>query len=174
MINRQINNTCDKAIVAFSKGDSNALSVIYDCMARMIFSVAYAVTGNYQDAEDVLQDTMIEITTYAHTYQSGTNAKAWILAMTRHLSIDVVRKKKAAFSADDSEIAETPVTEPGFSEIETLDMLRILDEEEKQLVIFRLYTELPYKQIAEIMKISVAAAQKQYQRAIKKLQSHYL
>ncbi len=138
----------------------------------MIFSVAYAITENYQDAEDVLQDTMIEITTYADTYRSGSNAKAWILAMARHLSIDIVRGRKRAQSLDNPVCADIPETERGFSNIETLEMLKVLDDEERQIIIFRLYTGLSYNNIAKIVGISVASAQKKYQRAIKKLKTY--
>ncbi len=161
-----INKTCDKAIYEYSKGNKQALSVIYDCMARMVFSVAYAIVGNYQDAEDVLQETMIEITKYAHTYRKGSNAKAWIMAITRHLSIDIIRKRKSVIPLEDTERSDS---EPDFSQIEVLDMLNTLDEQERQLIVFRLYTKMPYKEISDMMRISVASAQKKYQRAVRKL-----
>ena len=149
----QVNKTCDKAIVALSEGDKDALSDIFDCMARMIFSVAYGITGNYQDAENVLQETMIEISKYAHKYRRGSNAKAWILTMARHCSIDIVRKRKPIVSIE--ETMNMPDSKPDFTWIEVLDMLKTLDEEEKQCVIFRLYSKMPYKEIAEMMKVSV-------------------
>lgn len=173
MRDKQINVTCDKAIVEFSKGDKDALSVIYDCMARMIFSVAYGITGNYQDAENVLQDTMIEITRYAHTYRSGSNAKAWILTMARHRSIDVVRKRKPVISIEDAEMVDISETKSDLSRLEVLDMLSKLGEEEKQCLILRLYAEMPYKDISDMMGISVASAQKKYQRAVRKLKNYY-
>ncbi|MDD4494264.1 MAG: RNA polymerase sigma factor [Eubacteriales bacterium] len=173
MQDNKINKSCDRAIIEFSNGDRNALSVLYDCMARMIFSVAYAITGNYCDAEDVLQNTMIEITRYANTYRSGSNAKAWILTMARHLSIDTVRKRKFTAFIDDKEIAELPDSGTEFSQLEVIDMLSILDEDERQLVMYRLYVKLPYREISSIMDISIAASQKRFQRAIKKLKSYY-
>lgn len=174
MQEKQINLTCDRAIIEFTKGEKDALSVIYDCMARLIFSVAYAITGNYQDAENALQDTIIEITKYAHTYRGGSNAKAWILAMARHCSIDIVRKRKSVVSMEDTETMGIPETESDLSRLEVLDMLSILDEEEKQCLILRLYAKMPHKEIADIMKISVASAQKKYQRAVRKLKDYYL
>ncbi|HCS75169.1 MAG TPA: hypothetical protein DIW17_15005 [Clostridiales bacterium] len=161
---------CDKAIVALSKGDKDALSDIFDCMARMIFSVAYGITGNYQDAENVLQETMIEISKYAHKYRRGSNAKAWILAMARHCSIDIVRKRKPLVSIE--ETMNLADSKPDFTWMEVMDMLSILGEEEKQCIIFRLYAKMPYREIAEVMNISVASAQKKYQRAIKKLKDY--
>lgn len=176
MQNRKINKTCDKAIIELSKGDKNALSIIYDCMARMIFTVAYTIVNNYQDAEDVLQDTLIEITKYAHAYQKGSNAKAWILTMTRHLSIDIVRKRKSTLCIDDIEINEpSMLTEnPEILSLEVFDMLNRLDEDERQIIIFRIYSQMPYKKISQIMNITIASAQKKYQRTIKKLKTEYL
>lgn len=136
--------------------------------------MAYAITENVQDAEDVLQETMIEISTYAGTYRNGSNAKAWVLAIARHLSIDVVRNRRSAYSLDDPDCGDIPETERGFSQVETLEMLKVLDDDERQLILFRLYTGLPYQKIAEMMGISVASAQKKYQRAIKKLRDNYL
>ena len=173
MGDRLINQTCDRAIVDFLRGDRDALAIIYDCMARMILSVSYAITENYQDAEDVLQETMIEITKYAHTYRRGSNAKAWILAMIRHLSIDIVRKRKSIVSNDALEMVSNPETHSDLSQIEVLDMLKTLDDEKRQIIVLRLYTELPYKEIASIMGISVVAAQKKYQRAIRELKDYF-
>lgn len=174
MFGNSANRICDKAIVEFSSGDNDSLSIIYDCMARLIFSSAYAIVGNYQDAEDVLQDTMIEITKYAHTYQKGSNARAWILSMTRHLSIDIVRKRKPSLPIDEEFLKnEFLVSKDEFSNLDVHDILNILDEDERQLVIFRLYSKIPYKEISKIMDISVSSLQKRYQRAIKKLKNNY-
>jgi len=171
---KQINKACDRAITELAMGDTNALSIIYDCMARMIFSVAYGITGNYQDAENVLQETMIEIVKYAHSYRSGSNARAWILAIARHCSVDIVRKRKLSVPIDDTGSVDLPLYRPDLSKLEVLDMLRILNSEERQCIILRLYAEMSHKEIASIMNISVASAQKKYQRAVRKLKDFYI
>ena len=164
---RKIIHICDKAIIAYAKGDSDALSVIYDCMAKMIMATALAITDSREDAEDVLQDTMIGVARFAGSYKKGTNAKAWILAIARNRALDVVRKRSRNLTLEEAD--EQPQPEKGFAGFEAMDMLKILDETERQLILFRLYTGLSYKEISAIMEISVAAAQKRYQRAIAKL-----
>ncbi len=61
MEQRKITHICDRAVAAYAKGDSEALSLIYDCMAKMIMATALAITDNMEDAKDVLQDTMIGV-----------------------------------------------------------------------------------------------------------------
>ena len=173
MRTQNINKVCDKAMIAFLKGDKGALGVIYDCMAKLIYSTAYGITGSVQDAEDVLQNTMIEISKYAHTYKAGSNPKAWMLTIAHHCSIDVIRKRKPDIPIEDSKLPETSGTQPDFSQIEVLELLSLLDPEERRILIYRLYTGLPYKQIASVMGISVTSAQKKYQRSVKKLKACY-
>ncbi len=173
MLFNDVNNICDKAIIEFSKGNHDSLSTIYDCMARIIFSSAYAIVRNYQDTEDVLQDTMIQIAKYAHTYQKGSNAKAWILSMTRHLSIDILRKRKNSLPIDDEFLENNMQIDDEYSHLDVHDILDMLDEEERQIIIFRLYAKLPYKEISKMMNINVSSLHKKYQRAIKKLKNNY-
>lgn len=164
---------CGKAIVEIAEGNKAALSVIYDQMARLIFSVSYAITGNYADAEDVLQETMIEIVRYSAAYKIGSNAQAWILTMARHIAVDIVRKKKTAVSIEDTKMEKLSAGTSAAYRMEVFDMLSILDKEEKQLIIYRLYAGFSYFEIAHIMDITVYAAQKRYQRTIKKLKKFY-
>ncbi|MCL2633442.1 MAG: RNA polymerase sigma factor [Oscillospiraceae bacterium] len=161
----------EKAVIALSRGDDDALSIIYDKAARLIFSTAYAIVGNYQDAEDVLQDTFVEIMNYAPSY-SGGNAKAWILTMSRHIAIDVIRKRKATVSFD-KQLDENIAINDDYTHLEVFDMLGRLDETERQIIIYRIYAKLPYKNIADVMGISVSSAQKKYQRALQKLKENY-
>lgn len=162
---------CEKALIALAKGDKKALSDIYDSMARSIFSLAYTLLGNYHDAEDVLQSTMIDVAGSAHTY-SGGNACAWILSAARHNALDLLRKRKSDISLDGDEVRELADGEENFSPVETLDMLSVLDEDEKQIIFLRLQEKAPYAEIAEIMNTSVFAAQKKYQRALAKLKKY--
>ena len=164
---------CEKAIFSLAEGDVGALSVIYDNMSRKIFALAYTITGNYFDAEDALQNTMIDITRSCHGYKGG-KPTAWVMTLARHNAIDIVRKRKP-----ESEVALEDVCETcrsgetsEFSMVETMDMLNILEEDEKQIVLMRLYSEMPYREISAVMGIKVFAAQKKYQRAISKLKKY--
>ena len=172
MTQNKVNIVCEEAIMAISKGDREALSVIYDSMSRMIFSVALAVTGCTADAEDVLQDTMIGIVRSAHTYKKGTNARAWILAVARNRAIDIVRRRKIPVPLEDVIHLPDPSQEPTCVQ-NAEKLLSPLREEDRQVVVLRLYQELPFEEIAQILGVTLATAQKRYQRAIQKMKKYY-
>ncbi len=161
---------CDKSIMEIKNGNNQALADVYECMSKMIIMLAYTVTGSYADAEDVLQETMLQVIKYAGSYKKGSNPRAWIMTMAHHISLDMVKRRKYSVSLEETGVNNTETTFTKFSELETLDMLKCLEKEEKQLVLYRLYWEFSYIEISKIMNIGVFAAQKRYQRAIKKLQ----
>ena len=160
-------NKCDLAIIELANGNIEALSTIYDLMSRNIYVTALVITENHADAEDIVQDTMLQIVKYVHAYRKGTNPRAWILTMARHGAIDTIRKRRYHTPIDELSLQDEAVND----DIEAvLTLLSGLDTSERELVLLRLYEEISYEEIAKIMKISVFAAQKRYQRALKKLQ----
>ena len=171
----------ERALLAMGRGERTAngepagMSELYDLMAQAIYTTAYVITGHREDAEDVLQDTLIEILMDAHLYRPRTNPRAWVLTVARHTALDAVRKRarRSTLSVEDAAatIPAPPDAEGDFAAL--WDMLTVLTLEERELVVLRLYHTLPYTAISETLHISVAAAQKRYQRAIDKLRAHY-
>ena len=164
----RIEKACDSALAALAAGDGKALEVLYDRMGRAILSVAYAVTGNLHDAEDVLSDTLVDAAVGAKGYRCGTAACAWLLTAARHNALDVVRRRSVRLRREAAE-EEGAAEEPGFAAVEALDLLRTLEPDERETVVLRVCARLPYRDIAAVLGVSVAAAQKRYQRAIAKL-----
>ena len=162
-------SVCEKAVAALAAGDRSALATLYDCMGRSLFSVAYAVTGNWHDAEDVLQETLLDACRTAPSYRPGTSACAWLLAIARHKALDCVRRTgvRRAETLDDDRAAE----EPGFAAVEALDLLRALDEEERQIILLHAVSGLKHREIGELLEIPLATALSKYHRGLKKLRN---
>lgn len=132
----RIEKACDSALAALAAGDGKALEVLYDRMGRAILSVAYAVTGNLHDAEDVLSDTLVDAAVGAKGYRCGTGACAWLLTAARHNALDVVRRRSVRLRREAAE-EEGAAEEPGFAAVEALDLLRTLEPDERETVVLR-------------------------------------
>lgn len=156
-------NDCNRALKQLADGDMAALSVVYEYTARLIFSLAISLLGNREDAEDVLQDTMLEVSKSAKNYKVG-KPKAWVLSIARNCAIDMLKKRGPM-----SDGVEPSSLDPELVKLELADILNILNDEEKQTVILHIYGGLSHKEISNMLGISLAAAQKKYRRALKKL-----
>ncbi len=169
MIQFQKQIICDRAVVKIADGNPEALCDIYKHLGRQIFALAISILRDYQLSEDVMQDTFVKISEKAHTYQKGSNAIAWILTITRNLALDEYKKRKHEFSDDNIEevclFDEVPTSE--------LEAFSVLNDEEKQIVLLKVYSCLKHKEIAQILGITTYASEKKYQRAVIKLRAYY-
>lgn len=170
----------EQALLALGRGERRddgepvGLAELYELMGRAIFTTAYVITGHREDAEDILQDTLVEIYQDARFYRPRTNPRAWVLTVTRHTALDAVRKRTRHATAPLDTAEALPTPPDAHEEFSALwDLLVVLSPEERELVILRLYHGLSHGEIAETLRISTAAAQKRYRRAIDKLRAHH-
>ena len=74
-------------------GNSAFEQVIADHM-RVVYRTAVRLAGRTYDAEDLAQDTFLRAWRSRHTFQPGTNAKAWLLRILHNMNIDRFRARR--------------------------------------------------------------------------------
>ena len=83
-------------LTRLASGDGTALGQLFDSLSPRIFGLAITIVLNRQDAEEVLQDTFVEIwNCAAHFNSSRATADRWVAMMTRTRAIDRLRKRQA-------------------------------------------------------------------------------
>ncbi|MBI4277442.1 MAG: sigma-70 family RNA polymerase sigma factor [Armatimonadetes bacterium] len=72
----------------------------FEALAREYLDAIYAgalrLTRNRSDAEDLMQETFLKAWRSFHTYQEGTNPRAWLFRILTNAYIDLYRKESAA------------------------------------------------------------------------------
>ena len=58
-----------------------------------LYNFAYHLTYNEDDANDLVQETYMKAYRFAHSYDEGTNAKAWLFKILKNAFINEYRKK---------------------------------------------------------------------------------
>ena len=64
--------------------------------ADALHNFAYHLTYNEEDANDLVQDTFLKAYRFISSFDSGTNAKAWLFRILKNSFINEYRKKKKA------------------------------------------------------------------------------
>lgn len=92
-------------IERYLAGDGEAFATVLHDFGPLLYGVARLLVRDGHSAEEVVQQTSIKLWTKRHTFVSGQNFKAWMLAILRHTAIDYLRKKSpipvAAFEYED-------------------------------------------------------------------------
>ena len=161
------NIECGAALTRIARGDASALNVIYDRLAKKIFSLSFSILKEKCAAEDAMQETFLRLLRFAGEYKKGESARAWIMAVARNAAIDLLRKRRPTESDD---ALESVAVQSDFSEaIEMNEILSALDDLDRDIVVLKAVDGFRFKEIGTIVGLSPDAAQKRYRRAIEKL-----
>ena len=78
-----------------ASGDASALGVFYDRHSTLLFSIAYKVTGDMQEAEEAMQDGLRQLWERATAYDASLGLPlSWAVVIVRHKAIDRLRALK--------------------------------------------------------------------------------
>ena len=77
------------------QGDSEAFRALVERHSRSVFRLAYRMTGNEQDAEDVVQESFIRAYRQLGRFESRANFGTWLYRIVANCSVDLMRSKQA-------------------------------------------------------------------------------
>ncbi len=88
--------------------DESALKALYDLTARKLYGLALRVVNNSERAEDVLQESFLQIWRNAPDYRASLSPPmAWLGLIVRSRSLDSLRRRAAERSHLTQELDET-------------------------------------------------------------------
>lgn len=164
--------TDHELIQAFQDGDLNALeTLVLRHKDKMFTSILFLVKDKYL-AEDIFQDVLIKIidTIRGGRYTEEGKFLPWAIRIAHNLCVDHFRKVKRTPSiktSDDRDIFEViNFTEEGADEKmmkrqshqRVRQMLELLPEDQREVIILRHYADLSFKEIASLTNCSINTA----------------
>src|SRR6058998_159042 len=77
------------------QGDSEAFRALVERHGRSVFLLAYRMTGNEQDAEDVVQESFLRAYRQLGRFEARANFGTWLYRIVANCSVDLMRAKQA-------------------------------------------------------------------------------
>ena len=176
------------------QNDKNALKQVYEAYLPYIYGIVLNMVGNRELAEDVTSEFFIKLWEISDTYKPGKGHRGWLATIARNLSIDFIRKTKREVLTDSFEkrnedegsvdVLEHSLTdsnlgglENGQSQVEDevvenlsiQEALKKLSDKEQEVIHLKIFGELSFKEIAEILSEPMGTITWRYQNALKKL-----
>jgi RNA polymerase sigma-70 factor, ECF subfamily len=84
-------------VLAVSKarsGDTDAFRVLVERHSRSLFRLAFRMTGNQQDAEDVVQESFLRAYKQLAKFDERASFGTWLYRIAANCSLDLVRSRK--------------------------------------------------------------------------------
>jgi len=143
-------------------GDVSALADAYDAYAAIVYSVSMRVTGDRQAAEDVTQDTLLELWRRPQRFDPLRGPlRPWLATIAHNRSVDWIRHEQAARGRDlrNERVMASQVPDVGEDVQATMTARRVqvalsgLPECERRAIRLAFFGGLSYRQVAENLDI---------------------
>jgi RNA polymerase sigma-70 factor, ECF subfamily len=174
----------DAAMERYSRGDDAAFAELYDALAPRLRRYLRKATRNDDEAQDLVQQTLLHIHRERGTFLPGARVMPWAVVIARRLSIDAARRRRVEqrlFSPahDEDEPFVHAVRACGIDEMLHAERLerrlrtRLERLPESQRTAYRLLQQegLSLKVAAELLGTSVTAVKLRAHRAYQALRA---
>ena len=162
----------DNCITRIAQGDRDALAALYERTRPAVYGFALSILKNVHDAEDVLQDTYLQVWLAAGSYRSRGKAMAWLMTIVRNLSLDRIRQRQRTEPLDWDGWQERFAGFPAVTAEDRMALtalLTALGDQEREIVTLHALTGLKHREIAALLDLPLATVLSKYSRAMKKL-----
>lgn len=148
--------------------DEEAFEIVYRKYEGLIYYIALSITKNKEDAEEIVQDTFLNMFKSIETYEEKNKFKQWLMQIARNLSYNKVTRNKEKNTIKNEEyVNNTPSQENMIENILTIE--RTLDEQSSYIVICKVVYNFSFKEIANDLNMTVNQVQGIYYQSLKKL-----
>ena len=152
-------------LARFAQGDRAAAQVLTARLAPVVYAQAFRMLGDRAEAEDITQDSLLRLWHAAPDWQVGqAKVTTWLYRVTSNLCIDKMRKRNRQSSDAVPEMPDDgPDIERRLQDRARAQALRAalsdLPDRQKQAMVLRHLEGLSNPDVAQIMQISVEAAE---------------
>jgi len=172
------------AVERAQSGDSDAFRLLVEQHSRAVFRLAFRMTGNEQDAEDVVQETFLRAYRQLDKYEARASFSTWLYRIASNYSLDLIRMRKRhedkreRGKAEERDILQTlPVNTPGPDRIvyssqvqeRVKEALNELSAQERTAFVLRHFEGMSIDEIGETLGTGTNATKHSIFRAVQKL-----
>lgn len=173
----------DSAAIARAKaGDKDGFRVLVERHSRSVFRLAYRMTGNEQDAEDVVQEAFLRAYRQLDSFEARAGFGTWVYRIAANCALDLIRVRKRhqeRHALADEEGDELSIPAPGpapdrvayGSQVQQKisEALAGLSEQERTAFVLRHFEGFSIEEIGATLGTGVSATKHSIFRAVQKL-----
>ena len=160
-------------VALYSKGNDKAFDVLLSRYQGKIFNYILFIVRNQELAEDIFQETFVKaiVTMQQGRYNADGKFGAWITRIAHNLVIDSFRQERNenTISNDETEVdllndvdlCDDNIEVQMVNDQTLTDVRRLVDalpDSQREVVYMRYYQDLSFKEIAEIVGVSINTA----------------
>jgi RNA polymerase sigma-70 factor (ECF subfamily) len=168
------------AVARARAGDSEAFRLLVEAHGRALFGLAYRMTGNRHDAEDVVQEAFLKAYRGLGSFDERSKVGSWLYRIAANCAFDVLRARQRRdrhfASSDDEPSPEPPASEPGPDRMamgkdvrdRVAAALAVMSPRERAAFVLRHFEGRSIEEIGRALDLDTSAVKQSVLRAVRK------
>jgi len=152
---------------------------LYEENFARVYAFIYRLCGDRLLAEDLAQETFYQAYISFHKFKGKSEVYTWLASIAKHLYLKYLRRRKMTLEVADIDLVvdtfcsneETPQEKLERSDVEEAvrRTIRKIPDKYRDVVMLRIYADMTFSQVAQVLNISENSAKVIYCRAKKML-----
>lgn len=146
---------------------------------QRVWQICYRLLGNEHDAQDAAQEVFVRLFLHLQSFQGRSRFSTWLhaIAVRTCLSLRRSRGRRARRETTaEHEVLENVggASQPrGEQPAEVYELLDVLDEEDRAMLILKYAEDYTFEELAEIFNLTTSACKMRAMRARQRIQDHF-
>ncbi len=168
------------AAAAREGSDGPAFVELVERFRQRVWHICYRLLGNEHDANDAAQEVFVRLFLHRAKFEGRSKYSTWVHGIAVRTCLTIRRsrgrrQRRENLASDETIEAQSAGTKPateGLS-LDLMQMLDILDEEDRAMLILKYAENYGHEELAEIFGISVSACKMRISRSREKIQQRF-
>ena len=183
-MNKSFQYTDEELIARFQKGDEQSYIELVKRYKDKLINFVFRLVSDRDQAEDIIQDTMLKLYTHKHYYKNIAKFSTWIYTIAGNFAKTELRKKKTRKVTNNSQLgpedrdydppssdhSPEKLVESEFINTKIHEAIERLPEHFKMVTVLRDIEKLPYEEISNIVDVPLGTVKSRINRARIQLQ----
>jgi RNA polymerase sigma-70 factor (ECF subfamily) len=140
------------------QGNREAFEMIIRTHSRTLFAIAYGILQNREEAEDVVQDSLVKAWKTRWRVRDPDKFPAWLATIARHRAHDLLRRRRTIpLSPETIDISETEAIDSTALDQQLHSALATLPELHRAALTLRYFQEMDYRTIENTLGLTNGA-----------------
>jgi RNA polymerase sigma-70 factor, ECF subfamily len=168
------------ALAAREGSDGPAFNELVSRFRTRVWQICYRLLSNEHDANDAAQEVFVRLFLHRAKFEGRSKYSTWVHGIAVRTCLTIRRgrgrrQRRENLANDETIESQGPTTRPqteGLS-LDLMQMLDILDEEDRALLILKYAENYSHEELAEIFNLSISACKMRISRAREKIQERF-
>ena len=161
----------EKLFIEIKYGNKIAFEKLYNNYNKLIYSIAYSILKNKQDAEDIVQIVFEKLYLIDKEKLPNRNESSWLYSITKNETINYLKRNKNNIDLDSIYNIEDDNNE--INKIIDQDnynrLISKLNNKEKEIISLKIISNLSFEEIGKLLKEPTGTIKWRYYKAVNTL-----